>query len=180
MDEYRAKYARSIEDPAAFWRDVASEFEWRGAPLATTGLKYNFDKTKGKVFSEWCVGAPQRAVFRARQMRFRAWSRSRVLLRYVKRYICFRGLRSRFKGSTTNLAYNALDKQIELGRGAQVAMFAERNGVGEASAHQPDQYTYSELRDEVDRPRGRGLARARALLPLAEARRRCATAHSAQ
>jgi hypothetical protein len=55
----------------------------------------------------------------------------------------------RFKGSTTNLAYNALDKQIELGRGNQVAMFAERNNVGEAAAHQPDSYTYSELRDEV-------------------------------
>jgi len=53
MEEYRDKYAQSIDDPNAFWRGVASEFEWRGEPLATTGLKYNFDKTKGKVFSEW-------------------------------------------------------------------------------------------------------------------------------
>jgi hypothetical protein len=53
MEEYRDKYAQSIGDPNAFWRGVASEFEWRGEPLATTGLKYNFDKTKGKVFSEW-------------------------------------------------------------------------------------------------------------------------------
>jgi len=56
----------------------------------------------------------------------------------------------RFKGSTTNIAYNALDKQIELGRGDQIALLAERNDVGEVAPHQPASYTYSELRDEVN------------------------------
>ena len=54
MDDYHTMYKQSIEDPAAFWRQIAAKFEWRGEPLAETGLKYNFDKTKGEVFSEWC------------------------------------------------------------------------------------------------------------------------------
>ncbi len=56
-----------------------------------------------------------------------------------------------FKGSQTNLAYNALDRQIASGRGDQVAMFAERNSIDETSPFQPETYTYSELRDEVNR-----------------------------
>jgi len=54
MDDYHTMYKQSIEDPAAFWRQIAAKFEWRGEPLAETGLKYNFYKTKGEVFSEWC------------------------------------------------------------------------------------------------------------------------------
>lgn len=54
MEDYHTMYKQSIEDPAAFWRQIAAKFEWCGEPLAETGLKYNFDKTKGEVFSEWC------------------------------------------------------------------------------------------------------------------------------
>jgi len=56
-----------------------------------------------------------------------------------------------FEGSTTNLAWNCLDRQISMGRGNQVAMFSERNGIGETGAFQPESYTYSELRDEVNK-----------------------------
>ena len=59
MADYHAKYQESVNDPDFFWRGVANQFEWRGAPLSTTGLKYNFDKTKGKVFTEWCVGVQE-------------------------------------------------------------------------------------------------------------------------
>ena len=108
--EYQAKYAESIANPAAFWRDVASDFEWRGAKLDPEGgLKYNFDRSQGPIFIEW------------------------------------------FKGSTTNLAYNALDRQISAGKGDQIAMYCERNAINEAAPHQPDAYTYSELRDEVNK-----------------------------
>ena len=55
-----------------------------------------------------------------------------------------------FKGSTTNLAHNCLDRQISAGRGDQVAIYAERNEADE-SAPQPDSYTYSELAAEVNR-----------------------------
>mmetsp|Transcript_20100 Transcript_20100/g.45501 ORF Transcript_20100/g.45501 Transcript_20100/m.45501 type:complete len:728 (-) Transcript_20100:312-2495(-) len=110
IEQYNAMYKKSIEDPAAFWAEIASGFEWRGAPLdAAKGLQYNFDRTKGKVFIEW------------------------------------------FKGSTTNLAFNCLDRQVAAGLGDQVALYAERNGVGESAAYQPDSYTYSELLSEVNK-----------------------------
>ena len=110
LREYKAKYAASIEHPAAFWSSVASEYEWRGNQLdPEEGLKYNFDRSQGPIFIEW------------------------------------------FKGSRTNLAYNALDRQIAAGKGDKVAVFSERNGVGESAPHQPESYTYSELRDEVNR-----------------------------
>jgi acyl-coenzyme A synthetase/AMP-(fatty) acid ligase len=42
-----------------------------------------------------------------------------------------------FKGSTTNLAFNALDVQIEQkGKGDQVAVYCERNAIDEAGAFQ--------------------------------------------
>ena len=110
LREYKAKYAASIEHPAAFWSSVASEYEWRGNQLdPEEGLKYNFDRSEGPIFIEW------------------------------------------FKGSRTNLAYNALDRQIAAGKGDKVAIFSERNGIGESAPHQPESYTYSELRDEVNR-----------------------------
>lgn len=56
-----------------------------------------------------------------------------------------------FKGSTTNLAYNALDRQIAAGNGDKIAMYCERNGLDESAPNQPDSYTYSELRDEVNK-----------------------------
>lgn len=30
IDEYKALYKRSVENPRAFWTDIASKFEWRG------------------------------------------------------------------------------------------------------------------------------------------------------
>ena len=56
-----------------------------------------------------------------------------------------------FKGSTTNLAFNALDRQVAAGRGDQVAIFTERNDVGEKGVHQPDSYTYVELLTGADK-----------------------------
>jgi len=110
IDEYHSLYKESVENPAAFWASIASNFEWRGSPInEATALTYNFDRSKGKIFTEW------------------------------------------FKGSTTNLAFNALDRQVALGRGSQVALYSERNGVGESGRHQPDRYTYSELLSEVNK-----------------------------
>ena len=40
---------------------------------------------------------------------------------------------------------------MSLGRGAQVALLAERNGVGEAAPFQPSAYTYAELTAAVNR-----------------------------
>jgi acetyl-CoA synthetase len=50
FDEYRAAYQKSIEDPSAFWADVAENFTWR--KKWDTVLEWNF--TEPKV--EWFKG----------------------------------------------------------------------------------------------------------------------------
>lgn len=108
--DYEVQYARSIEEPGAFWTEVASEFEWRGAPLdPETCLQYNFDRSQGPIGVSF------------------------------------------FAGSTTNLAYNCLDRQVAAGLGDRVAMYAERNEVDEKAPYQPETYTYAELTAEVNR-----------------------------
>ncbi len=57
-----------------------------------------------------------------------------------------------FEGSSTNLAFNCLDRQIALGRGDKVAIHVERNAVGELGTFQPDSFTYKELRTEATPP----------------------------
>lgn len=103
-------YAESISDPGAFWTKIASQFDWKGAPLdAKTALDFNFDRSKGDIYTKW------------------------------------------FAGSQTNLAHNALDKQIADGRGDQVAIYAERNEKDEKAEFQPESYTYSQLNEEVNK-----------------------------
>ncbi|KAK7241881.1 acyl-CoA synthetase [Aureococcus anophagefferens] len=53
-----------------------------------------------------------------------------------------------FEGGTTNLCYNALDRQVAAGLGDKVCFIAERNDEGEA-APQPATYTYGEALDRA-------------------------------
>ncbi len=50
FEDYQKKYRRSIEDPAAFWSEVAGHFTWR-KPWTTT-LEWNFSEPK----IEWFKG----------------------------------------------------------------------------------------------------------------------------
>ncbi|XP_061297425.1 acetyl-coenzyme A synthetase, cytoplasmic isoform X1 [Pezoporus flaviventris] len=56
LAQYERLYRRSVEDPHAFWGDIAKQFYWK-TPHTGPFLKYNFDVTKGKVFIEWMKGA---------------------------------------------------------------------------------------------------------------------------
>jgi acetyl-CoA synthetase len=57
-----------------------------------------------------------------------------------------------FKGSSTNLAYNCLDKQIADGRGNQLAMINETCGNGDPTQENSGiSYTYNELRAAVNK-----------------------------
>jgi acetyl-CoA synthetase len=103
LAEYETMYEESVRDPSAFWSGIADGFHWE-APYSEV-VSSNFDKTNGKVFSEW------------------------------------------FKGGMTNLCYNALDRQVEAGRGGQVAFFHESNDEGEELAS----WTYSQTLDAVKR-----------------------------
>ncbi|XP_074867823.1 acetyl-coenzyme A synthetase, cytoplasmic isoform X2 [Carettochelys insculpta] len=53
---YRERYRRSVEEPQEFWGDIAKEFYWRSQHPGLF-LKYNFDVTKGKIFTECMKGA---------------------------------------------------------------------------------------------------------------------------
>eukprot|EP00930_Biecheleria_cincta_P083383 TRINITY_DN72967_c0_g1_i1.p1 TRINITY_DN72967_c0_g1~~TRINITY_DN72967_c0_g1_i1.p1 ORF type:complete len:688 (+),score=122.23 TRINITY_DN72967_c0_g1_i1:28-2064(+) len=55
MEEYKAMYKSSIDDPEKFWGDMAKQFHWE-TPFATVGPVFNFDRTKGDVSIEWFTG----------------------------------------------------------------------------------------------------------------------------
>jgi len=50
FDAYKEAYKKSIEDPAAFWADIASHFTWR--KKWDTALEWNFKEPK----VEWFKG----------------------------------------------------------------------------------------------------------------------------
>ena len=57
MEEYQRMYQRSVEEPAQFWSEVASEFYWQQKWQEGSELKCNFDVNKGKICVEWFKGA---------------------------------------------------------------------------------------------------------------------------
>ena len=57
MEQYRTMYARSVQDPAGFWADVAGHFYWKKPPQKDSFLDYNFDPTAGAVRIRWMQGA---------------------------------------------------------------------------------------------------------------------------
>jgi acetyl-CoA synthetase len=50
-------YARSIDDPAGFWGEIASQFYWKTPPAKDRFFQFNFDPTVGPVKIEWMAGA---------------------------------------------------------------------------------------------------------------------------
>ncbi|EDV23448.1 uncharacterized protein TRIADDRAFT_27464 [Trichoplax adhaerens] len=55
MEEYRKMYDRSINDPVAFWGDIAKQFYWKGAPEGRV-FDYNFSKSNGRIFIKFMEG----------------------------------------------------------------------------------------------------------------------------
>ncbi|XP_040186590.1 acetyl-coenzyme A synthetase, cytoplasmic isoform X3 [Rana temporaria] len=53
--KYQEMYERSVQEPNAFWGEIANSFYWR-VPPSQPLLRYNFDITKGKIFVEWMKG----------------------------------------------------------------------------------------------------------------------------
>ena len=130
IDEYTKMYEKSIADPAGFWGEVASTFQWcapnsefsqRALLTAPTPsplpppvrrnkqwdevVSSNFDSSKGKVFTKW------------------------------------------FSGGETNICYNAVDRHVEAGHGDQIALYHEANDEGDDVQH----WTYKQVLDEVSR-----------------------------
>ncbi|GAA0150736.1 ligase [Lithospermum erythrorhizon] len=53
--KYLEMYRRSVEDPAGFWSDIASEFYWKGK-WGKQVCSENFDVRKGRINIEWFKG----------------------------------------------------------------------------------------------------------------------------
>lgn len=118
-------YKRSIEDPAGFWSDIASQFYWK-------------QKWGDHVYSE--------------NLDFR---KGPVKIEVGKRSCCFfffflpnpnptLALSQWFKDGITNISYNCLDRNVEAGLGDKIALFWEGNDLGfDASL------TYSQLLHRV-------------------------------
>ncbi|XP_047224176.1 acyl-CoA synthetase short chain family member 2 like [Girardinichthys multiradiatus] len=56
FSSYLVMYKRSLENPEAFWKEVAHEFFWK-KPATGPMLQYNFDVTKGNIFVKCMEGA---------------------------------------------------------------------------------------------------------------------------
>lgn len=57
MEQYRKMYARSVDDPASFWSEVAGQFYWKEPPQKDSFLEYNFDPNVDAVKIRWMQGA---------------------------------------------------------------------------------------------------------------------------
>ncbi|KAK2968839.1 hypothetical protein RJ640_028232 [Escallonia rubra] len=100
--QYLEMYKRSIEDPAGFWSEIASEFYWKRKWVEHQVYSENLDIRKGNINIEW------------------------------------------FKGGTTNVCYNCLDRNIESGNGDRIAIYWEGNEPGLDAT-----LTYTQLLDRV-------------------------------
>lgn len=57
LQQYRELHKRSIEDPAKFWADIASQFHWEVPFDVNNFYSYNFDVDKGPISIKWMEGA---------------------------------------------------------------------------------------------------------------------------
>ena len=56
MEQYRKLYKQSVEDPEAFWGEIAKDFFFKEQHTGKF-LEYNFDPTKAPVSIKWMQGA---------------------------------------------------------------------------------------------------------------------------
>uniref|UniRef100_A0A8C5H0F4 Acetyl-coenzyme A synthetase, cytoplasmic n=1 Tax=Gouania willdenowi TaxID=441366 RepID=A0A8C5H0F4_GOUWI len=56
FNSYLQMYRKSIENPDAFWKEIADEFFWK-KPATGSMLQYNFDVTKGSIYVKCMEGA---------------------------------------------------------------------------------------------------------------------------
>jgi len=54
MDEYKAMYDRSVNDPEGFWAEQAEQFHW--FKKWDKVWNYNYDRREGKISIEWFLG----------------------------------------------------------------------------------------------------------------------------
>lgn len=55
--QYKVMYQKSLDKPAEFWGEIAKQFDWETPPDYDRFFRYNFDITKGPIFTKWMDGA---------------------------------------------------------------------------------------------------------------------------
>jgi len=53
MEKYNQMYKQSVEDPTAFWGEIARKFHWKKQPTKDNFLSYNFNVKDGPIKIEW-------------------------------------------------------------------------------------------------------------------------------
>lgn len=56
-DQYRTLYKQSIDNPEEFWGEIAKQFHWETPIDINRFFRYNFDITKGPIYTKWLDGA---------------------------------------------------------------------------------------------------------------------------
>lgn len=57
IEKYHELYKKSMEDPKSFWGEIAQQFHWETEADPDDFCSYNFDISKGPVFTKWMSGA---------------------------------------------------------------------------------------------------------------------------
>lgn len=57
FEQYEELYKKSLDDPQAFWGDIAKQFHWETEPRSNEFFSYNFDVRNGPISIKWMSGA---------------------------------------------------------------------------------------------------------------------------
>lgn len=112
-------YKRSIEDPAGFWSDIASDFFWKQKWGQQVYFE-NLDVNKGDIRIE--VTCLDFALIDS----FNSSTYDLIICLFFDNHIIF-CLEQWFKGGLTNICYNCLDRNVEAGLGDRIALYWEGN-----------------------------------------------------
>lgn len=57
FEQYEELYKQSLDDPQAFWGDIAKQFHWETEPRSNEFFSYNFNVRNGPISIKWMSGA---------------------------------------------------------------------------------------------------------------------------
>ncbi|XP_078154877.1 acetyl-CoA synthetase [Carex rostrata] len=80
QQQYEKMYKKSVEDPAGFWAEIASEFYWKEKWNPNEVCKENLDVTKGQVSIEWFKGASTNICYNAVDLHVSAGNGDKVAI----------------------------------------------------------------------------------------------------
>ncbi|GJY64385.1 acetyl-coenzyme A synthetase, chloroplastic/glyoxysomal [Tanacetum coccineum] len=118
FDKYLEMYKRSIEDPAGFWSDMASEFYWK-EKWGPHVYSENLDITKGNINIEWFKGGITNICYNCLDKNIESGHGEKIALHWE----------GNEPGLDDSLTYNQL-----LDRVCQLANYLKENGVKKGDA----------------------------------------------